>query len=147
MNLLNLMWSSTGRHSLHSHRQYEPFEKILNSILSFRNLKKLRIENCFTSLAIIEKLYCCHDENTTVSYNSAPSNLQSLHTLGCEGDLCFFGRYLACISMKNFRILESSEKAVTEALLTTDLPVQLKELYLTVSTMSTISCYGTTWRG
>jgi hypothetical protein len=115
-------------------------------VLSFRNLTKLRMEDCIFTPAMMEQLgklvqlqslrtLGCQDEEydkceDNVSFG-ALSNLQSLHTLECEEDWRYFGRHLACIPMKNLRILKSSDLAVIEALLTSDPPVQLKELWIT----------------
>ena len=138
-----LMWG--GIPNLSDHFLQEPFKKIINSVLSFRNLTKLTMRNCVTSPTSMEQLgklvqlqslhtWLCRVEEYTfgnkVSYD-ALSNLQSLHTLGCDADSNYFGSQLACISMKNLQILKSGDKAVTEALLSTDPPVQLKELYFT----------------
>ena len=60
----------------------------------------------------------------------ALSNLQSLHTLECKEDLPYSERQLACIPMKNLWILKSGDRVVTKTFLTTDPPVQLKELHL-----------------
>jgi hypothetical protein len=129
------------------------FKKIINSLFSFRNLTKLGLEKCVISPAIMKQLgklvqlqslhaWHCQDEgydeyddsddsDDSDSDEGALSNLQSLHTLECEKNyLSIFGRHLACIPMKNLQILKSSDWAVTKALLTTDPPVQLKELYL-----------------
>jgi hypothetical protein len=133
-----------------------PFEKIMSSVLSFQNLAKLSVEKCDFSPAIMKQLdklvqlqslhtWRCNDVRTREGGNycdvepgpwgkashGALSNLQSLHTLECDDNGTFFRRHLACIPMKNLRILKSSEMEVTWALLTTDPPVQLKELWLT----------------
>ena len=65
--------------------------------------------------------------------SNALSNLQSLHTLECNDDCNCpdFSRHLACIPLKNLRILNSSAPEVIEALSTSDPPVQLKELWVT----------------
>jgi hypothetical protein len=139
-----LYWSS--KYGLCNHLMPKPFEKILNGVLSFRNLTKLSMQKCVTTPAIMEQLgklvqlqslhtWRCLDEEyekceDKVSYG-ALSHLQSLHTLECEEDRRYFRQHLACIPMKNLRILKSSDVEVTEALLTTDPPVQLKELWLT----------------
>ena len=71
----------------------------------------------------------CRDESygeDNVSY-SALSNLQSLHTLECKTNWIYVKRHLACIPMKNLRILKSDDLEVIKALSTTD-PVKLKEL-------------------
>ena len=52
------------------------------------------------------------------------------HTLICDGDFPYSERYLACIPMKNLRILKSEVREVTKTFLTTVPPVQLKELHL-----------------
>jgi hypothetical protein len=137
-----LMWRSTdGFEDLILVQ--ESLGKIINSILSFRNLTKLSMKRCITSSAIMEQLGklvqleslhtldCWHRGE---SYD-APLNLQSLHTLGCVANSPNFDHpfKLACISMKNLRILKTTNMAVSEALLTTDPPVQLKKLYLTYS--------------
>ena len=126
-----------------NHLIQEPFEKIINSVLSFRNLTKLSMEYCVVSLAIMEQLgkfvqlqslhiFRCKGEPDVnqVSYG-ALSNLQSLHTLECEGNWNYVKRHLACIPMKNLRILKSSDLEVIVAFLTTDPSVQLKELRFT----------------
>jgi hypothetical protein len=69
--------------------------------------------------------------NVGIMYHMVLSHLQSLHTLECEENRRYFRRHLACIPMKNLRILKSSDLEVIEALSTTDPPVQLKELWLT----------------
>jgi hypothetical protein len=122
-------------------------EKIINSVLSFRNLTKLRMEKCVTSPIIMEQLgklvqleslhtgQCLddvYDYEDDVSYD-ALSNLQSLHTLECTEDSVYFSFHLACISMKNLRILKSSDLKVIEVLLKADPPAQLKELWFTRS--------------
>ena len=120
-----------------------PFEKIINGVVSFGNLTKLNLFRCVASPVIMEQLgklvqlqslrtFHCQDTQygDEVSYG-ALSNLRSLHTLECEGDWKHFKRHLACISMKNLRILKSRDWEVVKALLTTDPPVQLKELWLT----------------
>ena len=83
---------------------------------------------CVTSSIIIEQLgkfvqlqslhTCrCQDEEyeeygDKVSYG-ALSNLQSLHTLECYyEDWDHFRRHLACIPMKNLRILKGSDSDV-----------------------------------
>ena len=133
----------------------DQFEKTINSVLSFRNLIKLNMRSCFTSFTIIEQLgklvqlqslhilHCKYSSEleykvqdiTKELSTSSLSNLQSLHTLEYHysgwKDSKYFNRHLACIPMNNLRILKSSEWAVTEALLTSDPPVQLKELWLT----------------
>ena len=124
----------------------ELFEKVINNVFYFRNLTKLEMQKCVTSPAIMEQLgklvqlqslhtWRCQDEENRVrgdkvSYG-ALSNLQSLHTLECEEDWYQFQRGLACIPVKNLRILKSSDLEVIEALLITDPPVQLKQLWLT----------------
>ena len=131
-----------------NHPRPESLEIVINSVFSFRNLTKLRMEKCVITSAIMEQLgklvqlqslhtwYCQGEEyhsDDTVSY-SALSNLQSLHTLECQGDWKNFRRHLACIPMKNLRSLKSSDFEVNKALLTTsDPPVQLKELWLSYS--------------
>ena len=120
----------------------EPFEKIINSVLSFRNLRKMQMKGCVTSPAIMEQLgklvqlrslhiWNCQDEGygDMVLYG-ALSNLQSLRTLECVGNSHCFEHHLACIPMENLRILISHDMAVTKALLTTNPPIQLKMLYL-----------------
>jgi hypothetical protein len=120
------------------------FEKILNVVISFSNLTKLSMKKCVTSPTIMEQLgklvqlqslhtWRCHDEDygDKVSY-SALSNLQSLHTLECNEDRGHhFKRHLACIPMKNLRVLKGDDSEVITALSTFDPPVQLKELWLT----------------
>jgi hypothetical protein len=79
------------------------------------------------------RTYRCFDGEyggDEISYG-ALSNLQSLRMLDCQANSCHFRRHLACISMKNLRILKSSDFEVIKVLLTTDPPVQLKELWLT----------------
>ena len=127
----------------------ESFEKIINSVPSFRNLTKLTMKVCGTSPVIMEQLgrlvqlqslhiSNCHDlyrkyaDKPEVSYG-ALSNLQSLHTLECEEEWNYFKDHLACIPKKNLRILKGNDSKVIEALLTTDPPVQLKELWLNPS--------------
>ena len=68
----------------------------------------------------------CHhegykDDSEVVSYN-ALSNLQSFHTLECDEN-----HFHSSIPKKNLRILKGS---IINALLTSDYPVQLKELWL-----------------
>ena len=55
-----------------------------------------------------------------------------MHTIVSEQleDGKYFSRYLACVPMKDLRILKSSDLKVREALLTTDPHVQIKELQL-----------------
>jgi hypothetical protein len=121
----------------------ESFEKIIDSVLSFQGLTKLTMSNCTISSVVMERLgelvqlQSLHtslsqikEYGNRVSYG-ALSNLRSLHTLACKGDSKYCSRYLACIPMKTLRILNSSDVEVIEALLTTDPPVQLKELWLT----------------
>ena len=137
-------WS--GRHGYANHCAIQgPSEKIMNSVISFRNLTKLNIENCYTSPAVMEQLgklvqlqslhtLRCRDEDyeywdKKVTYG-ALSNLQSLHTLECEEDFFHSERHFACIPMKKLRILKSGDVEVTKAFLKTDPPVQLKELHL-----------------
>ena len=119
------------------------FEKTINGVLSFRNLTKLNMRRCITSLAIMEQLgklvqlqslhtWCCFEmENEFMkgSYGSL-SNLQSLHTLECLDDGHHFSCHLANIPMKNLRILNCNDLKVIEAVLTTDPSVQLEELWL-----------------
>ena len=127
----------------------DTFEKIFSSLgVTFQNLTKLSMERCFISSVIMEQLgrlvqleslhtLCCKDD-TYVEDNlkldnvscGALSNLKSLHTLKCVENWwsLSFERHLACIPMKNLRILKSSDMAVTKAFLTTEPPVQLKEL-------------------
>jgi hypothetical protein len=102
------------------------------------------MKKCVTSPTIMEQLgklvqlqslhtWRCHDEDygDNVSY-SALSNLQSLHTLECDEDRGHhFKRHLACIPMKNLRVLKGDDSEVITALSTSDPPVQLKELWLT----------------
>ena len=127
------------------------FKRTINGVLSFRNLKKLIMKHCFTSFTTMEQLgkllqlqslhtldcyYDSEGRDITKESFSFLSNLQSLHTIEChqeDGDSedDYFSRHLACISMKNLRILKSGGLAVTKALLTFDPPVQLKELCLT----------------
>jgi hypothetical protein len=139
-----LFWR--GKDGFRNHLMPKPIEKILNGVLSFRNLTKLSMRKCLTTPAIMDQLgklvqlqslhtWRCHyyeeyEDKPEVSYG-ALSHLQSLHTLECEEDRRCVGQHLACIPMKNLRILKSSDDEVTEALLTTDPPVQLKELWLT----------------
>ena len=82
---------------------------------------------CVTSFIIMEQLgkflqlqslhTCrCQDEEyeeygDKVSYG-ALSNLQSLHALECYEDWDHFRRHLACIPMKNLRILKGSDSEV-----------------------------------
>jgi len=147
---LNLFrWRHSDRRSYHWEPMglVEPFEKIINSASAFRNLTKLRMEECVISPAIMEQLgkflqlhslcalYCQvpQDEGygDKISYASgALANLQSLHTLECDHNCNGLKRDLACISMKNLRILKSGDLEVIKALLATDPPVQLKELWL-----------------
>ena len=125
----------------------ESLEIIINGVvISFRNLTYLRMEQCFTSPGIMEQLgklvqlqslhtwHCQHEEfhysADKRSLYGALSKFQSLHTLECQGDWQNFRRYLACIPMKNLRILKSSDSEVIESLMASDPPVQLKELYL-----------------
>ena len=119
----------------------ESFEKIINSVLSFRNLTKLNMERCITSSAIMEqlgKLVQFESLNCRWQYgrdevsNDALSNLRSLHTLiNMRKPRNMIDRHLACtISMKNLQILKSSDLKIIEVLLTTDRPVQLKKLHL-----------------
>ena len=134
---LNLLyWSNTDRSRL----QFIPetFEKVINGVLFFRNLTKLRMESCVTSPAIMEQLgklvqlQSLHTRGCRVDgfgRFGALSNLQCLHTLECKHDW-LFASYLACIPMKNLRILKTDELEVIEVLLATDPPVQLKELWL-----------------
>ena len=133
-----LTWSSGYRWDLK-----EPLEKIINSALSFRNLTKFSMDRCVASTTIMEELgklvqlqslhiLVCQDESydeDIVSF-SALSNLQSLHTLESKRNWIYVRRHLACIPMKNLRILKSSDLEVIKALLTTDPPIQLKELWL-----------------
>ena len=124
----------------------KPFEKMINAVFSFRNLTILHMHRCATSPATMKQLaklvqlqslhtYRCQDMQYVNEWNmdsySAFSNLQSLHTLVCQEDWPCFESHLACISMKNLRILKSSDEKVIEALLTTNPSVQLKELWLT----------------
>ena len=140
LNLLNFMRS--GRDCLENYVLQIPVERILKSVTSFQNLTRLSMQKCVTSPAIIKQLgklrqlqslhtYRCGDAGYgyEASYG-ALSDLQSLHTLGCEGDSYSLERHLAYVSMKNLRVLMSSDMAVTQAFLTTEPPVQLKELYL-----------------
>ena len=123
----------------------ESLEIIVNGITSFRNLTYLRMEQCVTSSTIMEQLgklvqlqslhtwHCQHEEyhySADKGSYEALSNLQSLHTLECQADWQNFRRHLACIPMKNLRILRCSDSEVIKSLLTSDPPVQLKELYL-----------------
>ena len=125
--------------------RFERFEKIINGVLSFRNLTKLSMEGCYISPAIMERLgklvqlqslraWTCRDEKDDDEYHmvsyGALSNLQSLHTLECIHNYFNAQRQLACIPMKNLRILKSYDWEVTKAFLTTDPPVQLEELEL-----------------
>jgi hypothetical protein len=102
------------------------------------------MESCDTSSAIMEQLgelvqlqslytwNCRHEEfsGEALSYG-ALSNLQSLHTLECQEDWGHFRRHLACIPMEDLRNLMSGDFEVTNALLTSDPPVQIKVLCLT----------------
>ena len=125
----------------------DPLKIIMNS---FQNLTYLKMERCIASesatmeqlgklvqLQSLHTLFCgdwqheiFHDHHYADKASYALSNLQSLHTLECEGDWKNFRRHLACIPMKNLRILKSSDSEVIKALLTSDPPVQLKELSL-----------------
>ena len=127
----------------HDRPSPKPYEKTMNGILSFRNLTKLDMRLCSTSPAIMEQFGklvqlqwlrtwgCRETEDWDEESHSTLSNLQSLHTLDCQEDGNSFSRHLACVSMKNLRILKSSDFKVIEALLTTVPSVQLKELWLT----------------
>ena len=121
------------------------FEKMINGVLSFRNLTKLRMESCVTSPAIMEQLGKlvqlqslqtggCEVEGRDKVLYSALSNLQSLHTLECKDDLSRFKSHLAGIPTKNLRILKTNEFDIIEVLLAADPPVQLKELWLSTYT-------------
>ena len=129
----------------------EQFEKIINSVLSFRNLTKVSIVNCGSSPIFMERLgtgkhvqhvqfqslhtLTCIDEkypdeyHTAISY-CALSNLKSWYTLEFSGKFFHSRRSLAYIPMNNLRILKSDDWEVTEAFLTTDPPVQLEKLQL-----------------
>jgi hypothetical protein len=118
----------------------DPFKIIINGVISFRNLTKLRMESCDTSSAIMEQLgelvqlqslhtWHCQHEESALSHG-ALSNLQSLHTLECVNNRGGFACYLALIPMRNLRILKSGDIEVTEVLLTSDPPAQMQELYI-----------------
>ena len=53
-----------------------------------------------------------------------------LHTLDSVADGPYFGRHLDCIPIKNLRILKRNKLEDIETLMTTDPPVQLKELWI-----------------
>ena len=118
-------------------------ERTIDSFLSFQNLTKLSMQRCLTSPAIMEQLgrllqlqsldtfHCALTGYGGRTAYGGLSNLQSLHTLECHEDNAEFSRSLACISMKNLRILKSSDFNVIQALLTTYPTLQLKELWLT----------------
>ena len=54
LELSLLRWCSSDNNDLI--QLEEPFEKIINSVLSFRNLTKLRMEYCLTTPTIMEQL-------------------------------------------------------------------------------------------
>ena len=140
---LNLLQWSSGRCHIMKYPMQKPFQEIVNSVISFRNLTKLSMENCVISPIIMELLgklvqlqtlrtLSCEPAqyNDKISFG-ALANLHSLHTLECANNSIELKHDLACIPMKKLRILKSNDLEVIEALLTTDPPVQLKELWLT----------------
>ena len=82
---------------------------------------------------------------------SALSNLQSLHTLECQGDWRNFRRHLACIPMKNLRIVKSGDREVIKSLLTSGHPTHLSNsrsyasyvLHTMIITPPVYTSYGT----
>jgi hypothetical protein len=131
-----------GKKGLCNDIMLEPLEKIINGAISFRNLTNLTMQRCVTSPAIMEKIgklvqlqslqtLCCKDGGygDKVSYD-ALSNLRSLHTLECGYDGNHFEHHLASIPINNLRVLKNCDSQVIKLFLTSDPPVQLKELWL-----------------
>ena len=116
------------------------YEKNINGV---RNIIKLNMQGCSTCLAFMEQLgklvqlqslhtwYRVHAESGRRGEKVSYGALSNLHTPECRGDGSSFSRYLACIPMKNLRILKSDDFKVIESLLTTHPSVQFKKLWLT----------------